>query len=96
MYPTDQWLAWIRTEKYKYVRGIYNPDIPEELYDVGVDPNEKDNLIETLPEVAGELRRNLAALMEPDHGEPADINTEYSEIELDQLQGRLRDLGYLE
>jgi arylsulfatase A-like enzyme len=49
-------LESIRTEQYKY---IWGSDGREELYDIRIDPQELDNLIESEPEVANELRSLL-------------------------------------
>ena len=49
-------LEAIRTEEYKY---IWGSDGSEELYNIRLDPQELNNLIESEPEVANELRSLL-------------------------------------
>lgn len=51
------WRAGVRTEKYKYVWGPHNKDIPEELFDLKEDPEEKKNTAKDNPELAKKLRQ---------------------------------------
>ena len=57
----EQWLTAIRTERYKYVRGLVNDALPEELYDLEADPGERENILAARPRgcrrVAGPARR---------------------------------------
>jgi arylsulfatase A-like enzyme len=92
----EQWLTALRTERYKYVRGLYNKTLPEELYDLEQDPAERENLVGKLPEVAEMLRARLYELLqEADEPQP-DTATTYSPDEMAKLSQRLRDLGYVD
>lgn len=92
----EQWLTAIRTERYKYVRGLVNDALPEELYDLQADPGERENLLAARPAVAAELRARLADLVASGaRAVPTDAAA-YSAEEQEVLQERLRDLGYLE
>jgi len=61
-----RWLVGIRTSKYKYVFGPYANDIPDELYDLERDPNEKKNIVAKSPEVARELKQWLQEIKRAD------------------------------
>lgn len=89
----DQWLTAIRTRRYKYVRGLVNDSLPEELYDLDADPGERDNVITARPDVAVELRTRLADLLA---AEPPAHAVAYTAEEQEILEKRLTDLGYLE
>jgi arylsulfatase A-like enzyme len=92
----EQWLAGLRTVKYKYARGMHNDELPEELYDLESDPDERTNVAAERLEVAAEMRAQLGELMEaePDGG-PA-VETGYTPEEEALLEARLRELGYLD
>jgi arylsulfatase A-like enzyme len=90
----EQWLTAIRTTRYKYVRGLANEALPEELYDLEADPDERENVVAARPELAADLSRRLAELVAT--GPAARESTTYSAEEQEILQSRLRDLGYLE
>lgn len=92
----DQWLTAIRTERYKYVRGLVNDELPEELYDLEADPGERENLLAARPAVAGELRARLADLVASETQTVPMDAAAYSAEEQEVLEDRLRDLGYLE
>jgi arylsulfatase A len=92
----DQWLTAIRTERFKYVRGLVNDSLPEELFDLEADPGERDNVLATQPAVATELRRRLHAFLGGDSPPAAAEEAAYSEEEQAILEKRLRDLGYLD
>jgi arylsulfatase A-like enzyme len=63
----------------------------EELFHAESDPSERENLLEELPEVAGELRARALAYLEE---EPPWGTTEPS-LEIDEMQlNQLRALGY--
>jgi arylsulfatase A-like enzyme len=92
----EQWLAAIRTERHKYVRGMYNDQLPEELYDLESDPDESENLAADRPDLAAELGDRLSALMQFDAPEGAAAATAYTPEEEELLEARLRELGYLD
>jgi arylsulfatase A-like enzyme len=85
-------LVGLRTDHYKYVRGLAGE---EELYDLATDPSEHENAIERLPDVADQLQRLLTQIVESPVPEPS-TEAAYSVEEQAQLERRLRDLGYLE
>jgi len=91
----DQWLTGVRTPRYKYVRGLFNEKLPEELYDLASDPAEQTNLVDHQPELVAELRDRLRALTEAS-GEEPEIDTSYTPEQQAELERRLTDLGYLE
>lgn len=96
MNDPDKWLAGLRTERYKYVRGMFNEALPEELYDLDADPGEQDNVVGRLPDVASEMRSRLSGVMQGDlHAEPSE-ETAYTPEEQELLERRLQDLGYLD
>jgi arylsulfatase A-like enzyme len=96
MNKPEHWLAGLRTDRYKYARGMFNEDLPEELYDLESDPDEEENVVARLPEVAADLRGRLGELMrETSPAEPSD-ETAYTPEEQELLERRLRDLGYLD
>lgn len=85
----------MRTPRYKYVRGLFNEELPEELYDLTSDPAEQKNLADRQPKLAAELRGRLQALTEASSEEP-EIDTSYTPEQQAELERRLTDLGYLE
>lgn len=92
----EQWLGAIRTERFKYVAGLVNKSIPEELYDLTSPAGEQVNVIAQHPDVAAELREQLAAMVASAVPAPAGRASEYAAGELDELQEQLRRLGYLD
>jgi arylsulfatase A-like enzyme len=92
----EQWLAGLRTDRYKYVRGLFNEALPEELYDLDRDPGERQNVINQAPEVAETMRTRLRELMQSASVPQTEIEISYSPEELDQVNQRLRDLGYVD
>ncbi len=46
----------VRTEEFRYTYGPYNPDLPEELYDLRTDPHERRNLAAAQPDRCRLLR----------------------------------------
>jgi arylsulfatase A-like enzyme len=92
----DQWLAGLRTERHKYVRGMFNDELPEELYDLEHDPDERRNVATEMPHIAAELRARLVEFMKDSEAPEPTEATAYTPEEQQQLEQRLRDLGYLE
>ena len=92
----EQWLAGLRTDRYKYARGMHNDELPEELYDLQSDPAERENVAAALPGVTADMRTRLDGLMREEAlSEPAE-ETSYTPEEQELLESRLRDLGYLD
>jgi arylsulfatase A-like enzyme len=96
MSRAERWLAGLRTERYKYVRGMHNDELPEELYDLERDPDERENLAAGRPDVAADLRARLSGLMQTDAAEASAVETAYTPEEEALLEARLRELGYLD
>jgi arylsulfatase A-like enzyme len=96
MSRAEQWLAGLRTERYKYVRGMHNDALPEELYDLETDPNERQNLAAERPDVAAEMKARLRVLIETETPEGPAPETAYTPEEEELLEARLRELGYLD
>jgi arylsulfatase A-like enzyme len=92
----EQWLAALRTDRYKYVRGMYSEEIPEELYDLEQDPAETANLAAGRPDLAADLRGRLSDLMAADAPPEPAPETAYTPEEQERLEARLRDLGYFD
>ncbi|MGH3092015.1 MAG: sulfatase-like hydrolase/transferase [Gaiellaceae bacterium] len=92
----ERWLAAIRTDRHKYVRGMFNADLPEELYDLERDPEERENLALELSDVAADLRGRLEGLIQTGVSAEADEGTAYTPEEQALLERRLQDLGYLD
>jgi arylsulfatase A-like enzyme len=92
----EHWLAGLRTDRHKYVRGMFNGDLPEELYDLESDPGERENLAGKLPGVAAELGERLDELMQTGAPAQAGKETAYTPEEQALLERRLQDLGYLD
>ena len=96
MSRADRWLAGLRTDRYKYVRGMHNDELPEELYDLESDPDERENLAAGRPDVAADLRARLSRLMQTEAPEAPAVETAYTPEEEELLEARLRELGYLD
>lgn len=87
--PYDRELRAIRTEDYKY---IWASDGRDELYNIRVDPQEKENLISTQPEEAQELRQMLEEWLKGF----TPYEAEEGAVEMDEItRERLRGLGYI-
>ncbi len=93
--PADLELRGVRTEEYKYTYGPENPDMPEELYDLRIDPAEQQNLAASDPQRCAELRE-LANSLRPAEGEvtPEVMNVDAEDQQ--RVEQHLRDLGYIE
>ena len=86
----DLEIRGVRTETHKYTFGPHNPELPEELYDLGPDPAEETNIVGQRPGLRDELR-TLANSFVDGAAEPLDEMTADR-----QVAGRLRELGYIE
>jgi arylsulfatase A-like enzyme len=92
----EQWLAGLRTDRYKYARGMHNADLPEELYDLASDPDERVNLAAQRSDVTADMRARLTAVMQADDAAEPAADTAYTAEEEALLEARLRELGYLD
>lgn len=92
----DQWLTAVRTDRFKYVRGLANESLPEQLFDLETDPEERENVLPAHPTVAADMRRRLEGFLATEQpAAPAD-EAVYTEEEQAILEKRLRDLGYFD
>ena len=57
-----KWLRGIRTSEYKFMYAPYNKEVPEELYDLKGDPDEKKNIVKERPEIAQILKKKLTEI----------------------------------
>jgi arylsulfatase A-like enzyme len=92
----EQWLAGLRTDRYKYARGMHNAELPEELYDLESDPDEQQNLAADLSDVTADMRAWLAMLMQAEAPTEPAPETAYTPEEEALLEARLKELGYLD
>jgi arylsulfatase A-like enzyme len=92
----DQWLSGLRTDRYKYARGMHNDTLPEELYDLQSDPDERTNVVADRGEVAAEMRARLGELVEAEASVEPAAEAGYTPEEEALLEARLRELGYLD
>lgn len=92
----EQWLGAIRTERYKYVRGLSSDAVPEELYDLQQDPAEQHNLAGQRPDLAAEYRQVLGHILASASQPETEEETGYTPAELEALQEQLRRLGYVD
>ncbi|SDY33021.1 sulfatase [Halopenitus persicus] len=82
------YIGAVRTSDWKYIDDAGDA----ELYHLGEDPNESSNVLESNPEVATRLEELLDA-----HRSGYSAETRSTEhLDSDELDGRLRSLGYLE
>jgi hypothetical protein len=96
--PKDMEMLGIRTPAYKYVFGPNNPEMPEELYDLLADARETRNLARQQPTIAQDLRQAAVTLAGGDKGGVAAPGETVSipRGELEAVEARLRELGYLD
>ena len=85
--PT-RWIASVRTEKLKYCRGLLDEEMPEELYDLCADPEERENLAPDDPRT-GEMRKIFAEMAGDAAREQIDTSLSAEEIATPSEQNRL-------
>lgn len=92
--PADLEIHGVRTERSKYSYGPHNDELPQELYDLQVDPKETRNLAAERPDVCQEMRalveRFRSAAAAPVDPFVIDAAQERA------AERRLRELGYIE
>ena len=88
--PRERRHGW-RTPRWKYVAAPYAPDLPEELYDLERDPDERHNVAAAHPEIVAKLRTCVSDV-EASAATPETLSADEQAI----VEQRLRDLGYLE
>lgn len=87
-------LVGIRTSRYKFAYAPYNKDIPEELYDLWNDPEEKRNIRKMQTRLAEELKQKIISIQAEKLGLETSVRR-MSREEEEKMQKRLRDLGYM-
>jgi arylsulfatase A-like enzyme len=91
----EQWLCGVRTARYKYIRGLTNRSLPRELYDLERDPHERHNIAAVEPERAEAMEARLASMSAQSASHSVEREA-YSAEEMAEVEGRLRDLGYID
>ena len=86
----------VRYDGYKYAFDATDPKVPQELYDLQADPEEKNNLVRAMPQQAADLRRLIETHVEQAQTGAVDMTDELSEAEMAGLADHLRKLGYVE
>lgn len=86
----------IRFEGWKYAYNADDPSVPEELYDLSADPEEKRNIAKENPQQAAELRQLIQAHLSNASLSGAALVDELSAAEMDGLAEHLKKLGYVE
>ncbi len=90
-------LGGVRTEGWKYVCSLKDSNAPEELYNLQTDPREKSNCAKSDPPRKARLASLVKAhfaIEEEQRGD--DAGEQMSPQELSVIEGRLRDLGYMQ
>lgn len=82
--------AGLRTRQWKYIQDRQSG--VEELYELEIDPNERENVVESYPDVVGKFRQELTDRL---RGETVRVDETMSTDEFDDVSDRLKGLGYL-
>lgn len=90
-----EWLVGIRTSEWKYVYAPHNRDLPRELYDLKADPGERRNAAADRPDLVEKLHRMLDELRKVSPA-PEPLAERMSAAEEEEIERRLRALGYIE
>ncbi len=85
----------VRTPGWKYTFGPYNGELPEELYDLGKDPAETNNLAAGRPGACARMRRLLESFALPGKG-PEDPALPGDPEARKKIESALKGLGYLD
>jgi len=86
-------LIGIRIPPWKYVFAPHNPMIAPELYHLGEDPQESKNLVSQHAAIAKELQNSIVATQARSEEEAI---TPMTREEQEQVEKRLRELGYID
>jgi arylsulfatase A-like enzyme len=90
--PRNRRVGW-RTEEWKYIYAPQNPSLPQELYHLPSDPQERSNVAAQRPEIVAQLRQRIEAIQQgPIAANPGQV---MSPEEQAQLEKRLVELGYM-
>ena len=94
MIPTkEDWITGIRADGWKYTVALHNEKIPEQLFHVDEDPLELRNLAAERPDKVADLKERLMDII---RGKDFDLTgEEMSQEDLDDVEERLKDLGYI-
>lgn len=90
--PRDRRVGW-RTEEWKYIYAPQNANLPEELYFLPDDPQERRNLATRYPDMTRTLRGRIEALQQ--EAVTLDPGIVMSDEEKTAIEKRLTDLGYM-
>ncbi len=88
--------AGVRTRRWKYAAHVHDPSVPEELYDLTADPEERHNVATQYPEQTAEFRALLQQHFQRQPYTGVRLDEELSAEELARLSRRLENLGYIE
>lgn len=86
----------VRYDGWKYAYDAAKPAIPEELYDLAVDPEETNNLAAEMPGKTAEMRVLIEQHTQQATTAAVAMQDEMSEAEMAGLADHLRKLGYVE
>ena len=90
--PRNRRVGW-RTEEWKYIYAPQNPSLPQELYHLPSDPQERQNVAIRRPDIVALLRQRIESLQQgPIAANPGQV---MSPEEQAQLEKRLVELGYM-
>ena len=90
-------LGGVRTEGWKYVCSLTDSEAPEELYNLKLDPREKNNCAKSEPQRKAQLAALAKAHFAIEQEQRADDGGEQmSPHELSVIERRLKDLGYMQ
>ena len=95
----ERYLRAVREGDWKFVEGPWMPGYQEELYHLGRDPHEQDNLRQQEPETAERLRTLLQQHFASDGQTLGGSKQEGSQMDAEDVvvvEERLRELGYLD
>jgi arylsulfatase A-like enzyme len=81
----------------KYLQSFHPEERYEALYDLSLDPAEKNNLIDKEMELTHAMKQTLYSLIREQRGRRAEISVEGSTFFMDgRIKDKLRSLGYLD
>ncbi len=92
--PSD--LYGVRTQDWKYAVHVSDPTVPEELYYLPDDPREANNLAQTRPDIAKEMKDILITHLQSEQRKGVSLADELSQDEMSDLAKHLQKLGYIE
>jgi len=90
----NNWLASIRTQEWKYIRGLFNTKLPERLYNLKADPTESRNL--SKDPLYTQLLEDFRTLMENIQTETPVREQALSAEDQKAVEENLRQLGYID